>query len=123
MEEAIGRSNIRFAGHLSRTEIIDLMRTSRGVVFPSRWPETFGLVYIEALAMGTPVLATPPSAAAAFVERDGTGITTRELSPDVIEHAHDRFASLRPRARAVFEDRYTETAHVEALDVLYGSVT
>ena len=102
-----------------RAEVVALLRASRGLIFPSRWPDPFGLVYAEALAAGTPVLATPPSAAARMVETDRAGESAAAVSADVVRAAHTSFAGMRPRARAAFEASYTETAHVRALETLY----
>ncbi|HXV94801.1 MAG TPA: glycosyltransferase family 4 protein [Pseudonocardia sp.] len=111
---------ITLAGHLPREEVVALLRAARGLVFPSRWPDPFGLVYAEALAAGTPVLATEPAAAAGFVRRDGTGTAVARLTEAAVREAHERFPGLRVRSRAVFEQRYTERAHVAALDRVYA---
>jgi glycosyltransferase involved in cell wall biosynthesis len=110
---------VTLLGSLPRTEVLDLMAHSRGVVFPSRWPDPFGLVYAEALATGTPVLATWPAAAAGMVQRDGSGMAVPSVTGDVVRAAHDEFLRLRVAARRAFEQRYTEAAHVAALELLY----
>ena len=104
---------------LPRAEVLELMARSRGLLFPSRWPDPFGLVYAEALAVGTPVLATRPSAAAGLAEEDGAGAAADAVTPDVVRRAHHAFPGLRTAARAAFEARYTEAAHVAALEEIY----
>lgn len=49
---------LTFFGRLGPSEVRALMLTSRALVFPSVWPETFGLVVVEAMSCGLPVLAT-----------------------------------------------------------------
>ena len=44
-------------GWLSRNDLRSAMASARGVLFPARWQEPFGIVGLEALAMGTPVIA------------------------------------------------------------------
>ncbi|NYJ05876.1 glycosyltransferase family 4 protein [Petropleomorpha daqingensis] len=105
---------------LSRPEVLDLLGRSRGLVFPSRWPDPFGLVYAEALAAGTPVLATHPSAAAAMAGQDGAGLAVDAVTPELVRRAHADFAGGRPAARRAFEARYTEAAHVAALEEVYA---
>ncbi len=46
-------------GEISQHEKIDLLRRAKAVLFPIDWDEPFGLVMTEAMACGTPVIATP----------------------------------------------------------------
>jgi glycosyltransferase involved in cell wall biosynthesis len=56
-----------------------LVRRSRALIFPSRWHETSGLVCLEALAHGLPVIASDRTAAAGLIESGANGIL---LDPD-----------------------------------------
>lgn len=105
---------------VARAEVVDLLRASRGLVFPSRWADPFGLVYAEALAAGTPVLATHPSAAAGRVARNGAGVAVDAVTPAAARMAHETFAGLREVARRAFDESYTEAAHVRRLEELYA---
>jgi len=51
----------------------DLLSRARAMVFPIQWPEPFGLVMVEAMACGTPVVACPAGAAVELVEEGVTG--------------------------------------------------
>ena len=51
----------------------DLLARARAMVFPIEWPEPFGLVMIEAMACGTPVVACPRGAATEIVADGVTG--------------------------------------------------
>jgi glycosyltransferase involved in cell wall biosynthesis len=51
----------------------DLLSRARAMVFPIQWPEPFGLVMIEAMACGTPVVACPRGAATEIVADGETG--------------------------------------------------
>ncbi|MGO3886375.1 MAG: glycosyltransferase [Mycetocola sp.] len=66
---------LRFVGALTRAELAELFRTSRGVLVPSH-SETFGLVATEASASGVPVVA---SAAGGLIEAVADGETGRVL--------------------------------------------
>jgi glycosyltransferase involved in cell wall biosynthesis len=50
---------IEYVGEISEPEKSDFLGNALGLAFPIDWPEPFGLVMIEALACGTPVLARP----------------------------------------------------------------
>ena len=45
-------------GEISQEEKVDLLRRAKAVLFPIDWDEPFGLVMTEAMACGTPVIAT-----------------------------------------------------------------
>ena len=75
------------------------------LAMPIDWPEPFGLVMIEAMATGTPVVATPFGAAPEIVEDAVTGFV---VEPGDFPEALRRALSLdRDRVRARFEERFT----------------
>ena len=59
------------AGHVTRDEVSRILASSRAVVVPSQWEETFGMVAVEAMAAGTAPVA---SAHGAFPELVTPGI-------------------------------------------------
>lgn len=61
---------IRFVGEVGHEEKDQLLRDADALLFPSRWNEAFGLVMVEALACGTPVVALG-NGAVPEVLRDG----------------------------------------------------
>lgn len=81
VQPALG-STEEFLGELSDPEKYELMGDAIALFNPIQWAEPFGLVMIEALATGTPVLATPMGAAPEIVRHGITGYvgSTRELA-------------------------------------------
>lgn len=65
--------DIEYVGEVGRAEALSLLQDAAALVNPIRWSEPFGLVMIEALAAGTPVLAFPNGAAPEIVEDGSTG--------------------------------------------------
>jgi glycosyltransferase involved in cell wall biosynthesis len=65
--------DVDYVGEVGRTEALGLLQGAAALVNPIRWAEPFGLVMIEALAAGTPVLAFPNGAAPEIVEDGSTG--------------------------------------------------
>jgi len=62
---AADNPSVTMAGHVPRTEVSRILASSRAVVVPSQWEETFGMVAVEAMAAGTAPVA---SAHGAFPE-------------------------------------------------------
>lgn len=70
---------IEYVGEISEREKSDFLGNALALVFPIDWPEPFGLVMIEALACGTPVLARPCGSVPEIL-RDGlTGFLHSDL--------------------------------------------
>ena len=62
----------------------DLLGRARAMVFPIQWSEPFGLVMVEAMACGTPVVACPAGAAVELVENGVTGYL-RDSIDDLVD--------------------------------------
>lgn len=65
--------DVVYVGEVGGRDKLDLLAGARALVNPITWPEPFGLVMIEALACGTPVLAFPNGAAPEIVSHGSTG--------------------------------------------------
>lgn len=72
VQPALG-PNEEYLGELSDPEKYQLMGGAIALINPIQWPEPFGLVMIESLATGTPVVATPMGAAPEIVRHGETG--------------------------------------------------
>ena len=64
---------VEFLGEISGRAKFDLLAGARALLFPIDWPEPFGLVMIEALACGTPVIAWPCGSVPEIIEDGVTG--------------------------------------------------
>ena len=75
-EEAVKpllRPNIEYLGELDNDDKLELLAGARALLNPIQWPEPFGLVMIEAMACGTPVIASDHGAAPEIVQHGTTG--------------------------------------------------
>lgn len=106
----------------------DALRACRALVLPSLWHETFGLVVLEALSVGTPVIVSDTVGAGAFVV-DGTNgyVVPRgdmAMLADRLERCmdHDTLRELARGARSHTPFEYlSHKAHVDALERVYAS--
>jgi glycosyltransferase involved in cell wall biosynthesis len=71
-------ADLQYLGEVSHAEKLQLLAGARGLLNPIRWPEPFGLVMIEAMACGTPVLTYAEGAAPEIVEDGVTGFVCRD---------------------------------------------
>jgi glycosyltransferase involved in cell wall biosynthesis len=114
-------SDIEYLGELNTADKYELLGGAVALLNPIQWPEPFGLVMIEALATGTPVVATPSGAAPEIVEDGVTGF----LRDDVRELAaclRDVTGLGRDACRQAAETRFsTERMVTDHLD-LYGEL-
>jgi glycosyltransferase involved in cell wall biosynthesis len=64
---------VEFLGEIGDADKADFLGGARGLLFPIDWPEPFGLVMIEAMACGTPVIARPCGSVPEIVVPGRTG--------------------------------------------------
>ena len=98
-------SNVEFVGEINEQEKAEFLGNAKALLFPIDWPEPFGLVTIEAMACGTPVIAFRAGAVPEVVDDGVTGFVVRTLDEAV--EALSRLDTLdRRKVRAVFEQRF-----------------
>jgi glycosyltransferase involved in cell wall biosynthesis len=96
---------VEYVGEIGDQEKGAFLAGARAVLFPIDWPEPFGLVMIEAMACGTPVVAWPAGSVPEVIDDGVTGFVVDTI--DAAVDAVRRVADLdRRRCRAVFEDRF-----------------
>lgn len=102
-------------GFCSRGELRDRYRAADAVVFPSEWLEPFGLVPIEAMACGVPVVATGTGGSAEFLS-DGENCLL--YPPGDVTQLVDRVTTLatRPEIRARVTEGGRHTAKLFTID-------
>ena len=69
---------VRFVGEVAGAAKRSLFAHARGLLMPIRWDEPFGMVMVEALACGTPVIAFPEGAARELVMDGRTGFLVED---------------------------------------------
>lgn len=100
-EEVVNRipDDATVLGEITIEEKVDLLSRARAVLFPIDWEEPFGLVMTEAMACGTPVIATPRGSVPEVIADGETGfIVPVETYPESAAEALKRLADIDPRA-------------------------
>ncbi|HET7568454.1 MAG TPA: glycosyltransferase family 4 protein [Gaiellaceae bacterium] len=120
-------ARVRFHGWLDAAGVRTLVRDSRALLLPSRWPEPFGIAGLEALALGRPVVASHGGGIPEWLTAD-CGILVPPGDPASLAAAVallDAEPGLAERlGRGGWERaaRYSPAAHLERLDAVYASV-
>src|SRR6516162_6185887 len=99
-------ANIEYLGEIAEHEKADFLGQASALLFPIDWPEPFGLVMIEAMACGTPVIAFRCGSVPEVVEEGVSGFVVETV--DRAAAAVARVPNLdRASVRAAFEHRFT----------------
>jgi glycosyltransferase involved in cell wall biosynthesis len=104
--------NIEYVGEVSHDEKVRLLQNARATVFPIQWPEPFGLVMVESMACGTPVVATRMGAVPEVIEQGRSGIIVD--SPAELAEAVEQAITLDPaECRASAIERFSPERMVD----------
>lgn len=113
--------NIEYLGEVGRLEKLRLLGGAKCLLNPIAWPEPFGMVMLEALACGTPVVTTSFGAAPEIVDHEATGILADSL-PDLIS-ALTRVDQLsRSACRYSAEQRFSSEIMVAKHLLVYQNI-
>jgi glycosyltransferase involved in cell wall biosynthesis len=98
--------NVEFVGEINDRQKPEFLAGARALLFPIDWPEPFGLVMIEAMACGTPVIAYPRGSVPEVMEHGVTGfiVSNEDEAVDAVRHLGDID---RAGVRAAFDERFT----------------
>ena len=99
-------SAVNYVGEISDKEKDQFLGNAYALLFPIDWPEPFGLVMIEAMACGTPVIAYEGGAVSEVIEEGRTGFIVKGLE-DATEAVRRVPELSRAYCREVFEKRFT----------------
>jgi glycosyltransferase involved in cell wall biosynthesis len=109
---------IEYLGEVSHGEKVELLQNARATLFPIEWEEPFGLVMIESMACGTPVIATRRGAVPEVIEDGRSGIIVDDYRE--MPAALERGDALDPlECRRYVEERFAPRRMVEAYLAVY----
>lgn len=109
---------VEFLGELGEMEKDELLGNAYATLFPIAWPEPFGLVMIESMACGTPVIAYRRGSVPEVMGDGLTGFVVDDIEEAV--QAIPRVMSLeRGRVRRYFEERFSAARMSEEYLAVY----
>jgi glycosyltransferase involved in cell wall biosynthesis len=106
VEPLLSTPGVEFIGEIAEREKGDFLRDALALVFPINWPEPFGLVMIEAMACGTPVLAYRAGSVAEVIEHGVTGLIVDNIDQARVSLVQ-AISMDRRKVRRRFEERFT----------------
>lgn len=106
IEPLLSQPDIEFVGEISEAQKPAFLSGAKALLFPINWPEPFGLVMIEAMACGTPVIAFNRGSVPEVIDHGVTGYICEDVQGAVC--ALQRLDKLsRAEIRAQFERRFS----------------
>lgn len=120
------RPSVVLTGALSSAECAGLISRARAVLLPSAWEETFGLVAIEAMAVGVPPIAAghgsfpeliTPGVDGTLFDPGDPGALGRAIAD--VERDPERYATYGEHARKTYEQRFDPERNLEELLEIY----
>ena len=108
IEPLLDHPLVEYIGEIGDSEKSAFLGNAQALLFPIDWPEPFGLVMIEAMACGTPVIAWHCGSVPEIIDHGETGfiVTTEDEAVAALNQLH---SIDRHRVREVFEQRFTAT--------------
>jgi glycosyltransferase involved in cell wall biosynthesis len=116
-----GQRLIEYIGEINDAEKVAFLGGADALLFPIDWPEPFGLVMIEAMACGTPVIACGCGSVPEVVEEGTTGFIFHDLE-DAVSAVENLHKINRAQVRKCFELRYSASAMARRYLELYAQL-
>jgi glycosyltransferase involved in cell wall biosynthesis len=98
--------NVEYMGEINEHSKAEFLGNARALLFPIDWPEPFGLVMIEAMACGTPIIAFRCGSVPEVIDEGVSGFIVRDIGEAVLAVKHAEKLD-RQVVRATFERRFT----------------
>jgi glycosyltransferase involved in cell wall biosynthesis len=114
----LDQPHVEYLNEIGEAEKASLLANAKALLFPIDWPEPFGMVMIEAMACGTPVIAWNHGSVPEIIEHGKTGFIVESIEKAALAVQHIRLIS-REECRATFEKRFSVRVMAENYVRLY----
>lgn len=121
VEPHIDGKQIVFLGEVTEKQKRELLRDAKGFIFPLQWSEPFGLVMIEAMICGTPVISFPYGAVPEVVRDKETGFVVRSIG-EMVEAVKTIDQIDTKKCRDLVEERFGVSRMVDDYEDVYEKI-
>jgi glycosyltransferase involved in cell wall biosynthesis len=121
IEPLLKGSGVEFIGEIGDHQKQEFLGRAVALLFPIDWPEPFGIVTIEAMANGTPVIASKRGSVPEVVDQDVTGFVVDNVD-EAVAAVPRAIALDRGGVRRRFEQRFTVERMARDYVALYTEV-
>lgn len=118
----IDGKKIKYVGEVGGKKRIDLFREAKALLFPIKWQEPFGLVMIEAMACGTPVIAYPAGAVREVIENKRTGFIVKNIN-QMVQAMNKIHLINRKKCRQRVEQKFSLQKMVDDYEIIIKKLT
>lgn len=112
---------ITFIGEIGGTQKSSFYREAKALLYPIEWDEPFGLVMVEAMACGTPVIAFNHGSVKEIVKNSVTGFVVNTI-PEMVRAMKKIDTIDRKKCRAWVEQKFSVPAMVDSYEEVYERV-
>lgn len=118
----IDQKQIINKGHVEKGEILKYLQRAAAFIFPIRWDEPFGLVLIEAMACGTPVIGTNHGSVPEIINPGKTGFIVNDIAGAIT--AFKKINTInRADCRSWVENKFSLSKMMDEYEKIYYKVT
>jgi glycosyltransferase involved in cell wall biosynthesis len=121
IEPLIDGTNVIYAGPVDHQQKVDLLKNAAALLFPVQWDEPFGIVMIEAMACGTPVLAIRRGSVEEVVDVGRTGYHADSVE-ELTRLVPNALALERRRVRRHAQERFSHERMVNEYLEIYADL-
>jgi glycosyltransferase involved in cell wall biosynthesis len=118
IEPHIDGEQVQLVGEVDERRKQPFLAQAAALLFPIDWPEPFGLVMIEAMACGTPVIAYRSGSVPEVVDHGVTGFIV-DSEEEALKAVSELTRLDRRKVRARFEERFTASRMARAYEIQY----
>lgn len=121
IEPLLDSSHIQYVGEIGEAEKDNFLGNAYALLFPIDWPEPFGLVMIEAMACGTPIIAHLQGSVPEVMDQGVTGYIVKNTR-EAIDAVKNIDKISRRKCRQIFEEKFTARIMAENYIKIYNKL-